>query len=133
MKMAKAKQITVWVESTPGQMGRVAKALGEAKINITAFTAYTTGGESPIRLQVSSPAKAKKILADLGLRVTEEEVLRVTLTDKPGMLGDIGTRLGNAGIQVEYAYASLGAGSRKADVVLGVADLAGATKALRGV
>lgn len=131
--MAKAKQITVWVESTPGQMGRVAKALGEAAVNITAFTAYTTGGESPIRLQVSSPAKAKKVLAGLGLRVTEEEVLRVTVADKPGTLGEIGSRLGDAGIQVDYAYASLAQGSKKADVVLGVADLAGAAKALRGV
>ncbi len=131
--MAKSKQITVWVESTPGQMGRVAKALGEAGVNITAFTAYTTGGESPIRLQVSSPAKAKKVLAGLGLRLTEEEVLRVTVADKPGMLGDIGTRLGEAGIQVDYAYASLALGGKKVDVVLGVADLAGAAKALRGI
>jgi hypothetical protein len=133
MIMAKSKQITVWVESTPGQMGRVAKALGEAGVNITAFTAYTTGGESPIRLQVSSAAKAKKVLAGLGLRLTEEEVLRVTVADKPGMLGDIGTRLGEAGIQVDYAYASLALGGKKVDVVLGVADLAGAAKALRGI
>jgi hypothetical protein len=133
MIMAKSKQITVWVESTPGQMGRVAKALGEAGVNITAFTAYTTGGESPIRLQVSSPAKARKVLASLGLRLTEEEVLRVTVADKPGMLGDIGTRLGEAGIQVDYAYASLALGGKKVDVVLGVADLAGAAKALRGI
>jgi hypothetical protein len=131
--MAKAKQITVWVESTPGQMGRIAKALGNAKVNITAFTAYTTGGESPIRFHVSSPAKAKKVLLDLGLRVTEEEVLRVTVADKPGMLGAIGARLGEAGINVDYAYASLSKNSRKADVVLGVADLAGAAKALRGL
>lgn len=131
--MAKAKQISVWVESAPGQMGRVAKALGEAGVNITAFTAYTAGGDSPIRLLVSSPAKAKKVLAELGLRITEEEVLRLTVADKPGTLGEIGARLGEAGIQVDYAYASLAEGSKKADVILGVADLAGATKALRGL
>ena len=82
---------------------------------------------------VSSTSKAKKVLAGLGLRVSEEEVLRVTVADKPGTLGEIGSRLGEAGVQVDYAYASLGAGSRKADVVLGVADLAGATRALRGL
>lgn len=131
--MAKAKQITAWVESTPGQLGRIAKALGDAKVNITAFTAYGTGGESPIRMQVSSPAKAKKILRDLGLRVTEEEVLRVTLADKPGVLGELGSRLGKAGINADYAYGSVAKGSRKADVVLGVSDLAGAAKALRGL
>jgi hypothetical protein len=131
--MAKAKQITAWVESTPGQLGRIAKALGDAKVNVTAFTAYGTGGESPIRMQVSSPVKAKKILRGLGLRVTEEEVLRVTLADKPGVLGEVGARLGKAGINADYAYGSVAKGSRKADVVLGVSDLAGAAKALRGL
>jgi hypothetical protein len=131
--MTKAKQVTAWVESTPGQLGRIAKALGDSKVNITSFSAYGTGGESPIRLQVSSPSKAKKILQDLGLRVTEEEVLRLTVSDKPGMLGDIGNRLGSAGINVDYAYASVAKGGRKADVVLGVSDLAGAAKALRGL
>ncbi len=131
--MAKAKQITVWVESTPGQLGRIAKALGGAKVNITGFAAYTLGGESPVRLQVSSPAKAKKVLQGLGLRVTEEDVLRLTLTDKPGKLGEVGERLGKANINVDYAFGTVAKGGKKADVVLGVSDLAGATKALRGL
>ena len=131
--MPKAKQLTAWVESTPGQIGRIAKALGDAKVNITAFTAYGTGGESPIRLQVSSPAKAKKVLQNLGFRTTEEEVLRVTVGDKPGKLGEVGARLGQAGINVDYAYATVSKGGKKVDVVLGVSDLAGALKALRGV
>jgi len=131
--MAKAKQITAWMESTPGQLGRIAKALGDAKVNITGFTAYGTGGESPIRLQVSSPVKAKKVLEGLGVRVTEEEVLRLTLADKPGVLGEVGSRLGQANINIDYAYGSVAKGGKKADVVLGVTDLVGATKALRGL
>ena len=131
--MPKTKQITAWVDSTPGQLGRIATALGEAKVNITAFTAYGTGGESPIRLQVSSPAKAKKVLQALGLRITEEEVLRLSVTDRPGSLGKIGSRLGQANINVDYGYATVAKGGRKVDVVLGVSDLAGAVKALRGL
>lgn len=131
--MPKAKQLTAWVESTPGQLGRIAKALGDAKVNINAFMASGTGGESPIRLQVSSPAKAKKVLQDLGIRITEEEVLRLTLPDKPGVLGEVGSRLGQANINLDYAYGTVAQGSRKADVVLAASDLAGATKALRGL
>lgn len=131
--MAKSKQITAWVESTPGQLQRIAQALGKAKVNITAFTAYGTGGESPVRMLVSSPAKARQVLRNLGLRVTEEEVLRVTIADKPGKLGELGARLHKAGINAQYAYASLAKGGKKADVVLGVSDLAGAVKAVRGL
>ncbi len=131
--MAKAKQITVWVDSTPGQLGKVGAALAEAKVNITGFVCYTSPGQSPIRLQVSSPAKARKVLEGLGVRVTEEEVLRVTAADKRGVLREMGARLGRAGINIEYAYASVAKGNRKADIVLGVSDLAGAAKALRGL
>ncbi len=129
--MPKVKQITVWVESKPGELGRITQALGNAKINITAFSCWSTGGESPVHLQVASPAKAKKVLQDLGVRITEEEVLRVTLPDKPGALGGVGVRLAQANINVEYAYSAVGAGAKKADVVLAVSDLAGAVKALR--
>jgi len=131
--MPKVKQLTAWVESTPGQLGKIGKALGEAKVNITAFVAYGMGGESPIRLQVSSPAKAKKALQGLGVRVTEEDVLRLTVADKPGILGEIGSRLGAANINIDYAYSTVSKGGRKTDVVLGVSDLAGAVKALRGL
>ena len=49
------------------------------------------------------------------------------------MLGEIGTRLGQANINIDYAYATTTKGSRKSDVVLKVADVAAATKALRGL
>jgi hypothetical protein len=131
--MPKAKQISAWVESKPGELGRIAAALGKAKVNITAFSGWTAIGESPVHLMVNSPAKAKKVLEDLGIRCTEEEVLRITLPDRPGALGDAGTRLGAANINVEYGYGSVAEGSKKAEIVLAVSDLAGATKALRGL
>jgi hypothetical protein len=131
--MPKAKQITAWVESKPGELGRIAEALGKAKVNITAFAAWSITGESPVHLLVSSPAKAKKVLGNLGIRCTEEEVLCLTLADEPGKLGVVGARLGAANINVDYGYASVREGAKKADIVLAVSDLAGAAKALRGL
>ncbi len=131
--MAKAKQITAWVESKPGELGRVAEALGKAKINISAVTCWSAGGESPIHLIVDSPAKAKKVLLELGVRVTEEEVLRITLPDKPGALGEVSARLGAGNNNIEYAYASIPDGSKKADLILSVSDVVGASKALRRI
>ena len=131
--MPKAKQITAWVESKPGEIGRIAEALGKAKVNITAFSGWTITGESPIRLLVNSPAKAKKVLGGLGIRCTEEEILRITLPDQPGKLGEVGARLGAANINVDYGYGSVAEGGKKADIVLAVSDLAGAAKAVRGL
>ena len=131
--MPKAKQVTAWVESKPGELGRIGEALGKAKVNVTGFSAWSLTGESPVHLLVNSPAKAKKALESLGIRCTEEEVLCITVPDKPGKLGEIGTRLGAANINVDYGYGSIAEGSKKADVVLAVSDLAGAAKALRGL
>ncbi len=130
--MAKVKQITAWVESKPGELGRIAEALGKAKINISAITCWSAGGENPVHLLVSTPAKAKKVLQELGVRVTEEEVLRITLPDKPGALGEVGVLLGGGNINIEYAYASVPTGGKKADAILSVSDVVGASKALRG-
>ena len=41
-------------------------------------------------------------------------------------------RLGKAHINADYAYATVAKGAKKVDVVIGVSDLAGAIKALRG-
>ena len=73
------------------------------------------------------------VLRDLGIRTTEEEVLRLTVSDKPGVLGEIGSRLGQVSINMDYAYATVAKGGKKVDVVLGVSDLAGAAKALKGI
>jgi hypothetical protein len=131
--MVKVKQITAWVDSRPGELGRIAAALGTEKVNITAITCWNAGSESSVRLLAKNPAKAKKVLQALGVRVTEEEVLRVTVPDKPGVLGELGVRLGAANINIEYAYASVPAGQKKADLIFSVSDIAGAAKALRGL
>ena len=129
--MAKTKQLTVWLQSAPGQIGRIAQALGEAQVNITAFSCATRSGESPLRLQVSDYERAREILQDLGLRLTEEEVLRVTVPDKPGAAGRVGAALGAAGINIEYGYGAVAPGARKAELVLGVSDLEGGLRVLK--
>jgi len=129
--MSRVKQVSVWVDSAPGQIARVARALARARISITAFTAYGSGGESPLRMLVTSPARAKKVLRDLDLRVTEEDVLKLTLPEKPGTLAQVAERLAQAHINIDYSYATVATGSKKANLVLAVSDLAGAAKALK--
>jgi hypothetical protein len=131
--MSKARQVTVWVDSSPGQIARVARALAKARINITAFTSYGSGSEIPVRLLVTSPARARKVLRDLDLRVTEEDVLRLTLPDKPGTLAEIAERLAQAHINIDYSYATVAKGAKRSDLVLAVSDLVGAAKALKGL
>lgn len=130
--MAKVRQITAWVENQPGQLMRVSGAMAEAKISITAVSAYPAGAEAAIRLLVSDPVKARKVLQERGIRVTEEEVLLLTIPDKQGQLAKITGRLADAGINVDFVYATAPE-KGKENIVLGVSDVTGAAKALHGI
>lgn len=130
--MGKAKQLTVWTPGgEPDSLGRITHALAAEKVNLTAFSCQVRNGQSPVRLQVNQYAKARRILQELGLRVTEEEVLRVTVADKPGTLAEIAARLAEFGIRVDYGYGAWTSKSRKADLVFAVSDLEGAEKVLQ--
>lgn len=131
--MNKVKQLTAWAKSTPGQIGRIAKALSDANVEITAFTCSSLTGDGPLRLQVNHPDKAGRILQDLGLRVTEEEVLRMTVADRFGTLADIAAKLGEAGINIDYGYGAAAGKTKTADLIFAVSDLEGATRALKGM
>ncbi|OLB87751.1 MAG: ACT domain-containing protein [Chloroflexi bacterium] len=129
--MPRAKQLSLWVPDKVGMLGEVAGALGEKKVNIRAIMAATEGGRGAIRMVVDKPAAARKIFTSRGWQTTEEEVVEVTLPDSPGSLGKLASKLGKAGVNIEYIYAGSGGGARKLNAYLGVADIKAALKAAR--
>ncbi len=129
--MPKAKQVSVWVEDRPGMLGEVALALGAKKVNIVAFVAGVIGERGGIRLVVDKPAAATKIFAEHGWETSEEDVIQITLGDKPGALGKAASKLGEAGVNIRYAYTGSARSAQKVNTYLAVADVNAALKALR--
>lgn len=129
--MPKAKQLTVWVEDRPGMLGEVASALGAKKVNILAFTAGVVEGRGAIRLVVDKPVAARKVFQQRGWENAQEDIVVVTLADKPGSLGRVASKLGDAGVNIKYAYTSSARGSRRASTYFAVVDAGAALKALR--
>lgn len=129
--MPRAKQISAWVEDRPGTLGKLADALGERGVSIRAFMASTMSGRGFVRLVVDKPAAARKVLASHGWETTEDEVLEVTLPDRPGALGEVADRLGEAGVNVQYAYLGTARSAQKVNLYLAVQDVKAALKALR--
>lgn len=129
--MARAKQISAWVEDRPGMLGRVADALGAKGVSIRAFMAATMGGKGFVRVVVDRPAAAKRIFAAHGWKMTEDDVVEVTVPDKPGALGGVADRLGEAGVNILYAYVGTARSASKVNLYLAVADPKVAERALR--
>ena len=129
--MARAKQISAWVEDRPGMLGRVADALGGKGISIRAFMAATMGGKGFVRVVVDRPAAARKIFAAHGWKTTEDEVVEVTVPDRAGALGAVADRLGAAGVNILYAYLGTARSASKVNLYLAVAEPKVAERALR--
>ncbi|HET7874027.1 MAG TPA: ACT domain-containing protein [Methylomirabilota bacterium] len=127
--MAKTTQLTITAQSKPGVLGRVARALAQAGVNINAVCAAESGGRGKLRLLVSDPARAKTALAAAKIRCGEEPALVLTLEDRPGALAEVAEKLGRAKINVKCAYATT-AGAGPCQVVLAVANSDKAERAL---
>jgi hypothetical protein len=102
------KQISVFSENRPGRLAAIAHALGEEKINILAFSIAEAEGFGVVRALLDQPDKAYKKLSSLGFNVAFTDVIAVKMKDTPGGLYEIAKILGDAGINIEYAYAYSG-------------------------
>jgi hypothetical protein len=129
--MARAKQISAWVDDRPGMLGQVADSLGESGVSIRAFMAAVLDGKGFVRVVVDRPAAARKIFASHGWKTTEDEVVEVTVPDQPGALGAVAERLGRSGINIQYAYVGTAKSAQKVNLYLAVPDVKAALKALR--
>ncbi len=117
--MPTAKEFTVFVEDRPGQIGKLCRALADRGVNILAFQAY----ETLTRVVVDNPTTAKTVLDAERYSYTEAEVAQVKLPHRPGELARAATRLGEANININYAYGGVEAGTNAPMLVFGVGDV----------
>ena len=128
--MAAIKQISIFVENKPGRMAGVAKALGDAGVNIRALTIAEAGDFGVIRMVVDDTERGYTALREKGFMVSETDVLAVEIKDVPGGLYEIANSLGMNNINVEYAYAFVTAKAERAMLILRVDDVKRAAEVL---
>lgn len=88
----------------PGDLGRVAQALGRRGVNIKALAAMTIGGVAMARILPDDIVVARGALEAASIRFTESEVHIVLLENQAGVLANVTSRLGEAGINLEAIY-----------------------------
>ena len=120
-KARKVKEISFTMSNKVGLLSEVTTAIAGAKVNITAICAYAMDKDAYFMLTTDSNAKAKKALAPLGFTIEEGDVVEVEVPNKAGELQKVAKRLADAGIDVEYMYATAGAG-KTATCVFKTAD-----------
>ncbi len=130
--MSIVKQLTILLENKPGALAQVCSELATKDINILAMSVLDTIDSGLIRMVVSDPARAKKVLEGSSLNVIETDVLALEMTDKPGTLAEIARQLYKARINIEYAYVSVPPNKGKSLGIFWVSNLKKASEILEG-
>jgi hypothetical protein len=123
-------QLSMFLENKAGVLAAVAADLARHGISIRALTVANLVDHAVVRLVVSEPQKALHLLGDRGVLVTSSSVLAIDMPDEAGALASMASRLGHAGVNIEYAYGSSPVGVGRAGVYLHVSDLKKARAAL---
>jgi len=92
-------------------------------VNILAFQSFPSEGKSLVRLVLDNPTTAKNVLDTARLSYTEAEVAQVKLPHRPGELARAASRLGDANININYAYGGVEAGTNAPFLIFGVAEV----------
>ena len=98
------RDCSIQLTNHPGDLARVAQALGRRGVNIKALAAISIGGTATARIFPDDIVVARSALEAANIRFTESEVHVVLLENTPGMLANVTNRLGDAGVNLEALY-----------------------------
>lgn len=118
MQVRKVTQLSVHLENRVGALADVCNLIAKHSINLFAICAIDTVEEAVVRLVAENPEVACTLLTDHGFRPLETDVLLLELGNEPGATGRVASKLSEAGINIDYIYASAHQESGKALLVL---------------
>ena len=101
----KIQQLSIFVENKPGHIAGPCSLLAEHGVDIRALTLADTQRFGILRLIVSDPAKATKVLEASGHVVKSTDVLAIEVADHPGGLAQVLSALDGTPVNIEYMYA----------------------------
>ena len=117
--MAIRTELTLRLQNSPGTLARVCQVVADERINIVALN---LAGPLVVRLVVDNPVHAAAVLREHHYQVEEREVIYTTTANDPGALLRITRLIAEAGVNLEYLYATSLEGQAMASVVVGVPD-----------
>jgi hypothetical protein len=101
--MAIRTELTLRLQNTPGALARLCQALADEKVNVLAMNLESSG---VLHLVPDNPVHAAGLLRDRDYALEERDVLYVQLPNGPGAIGSATRMLADAGVNIDYAFAS---------------------------
>lgn len=130
-RVSLGKEIVVLAKNEVGVLSKVASALADRGINMTALSAQAAGGVALMNFTVDEHLRACDLLRKKKFSVEENPVLILEVEDKPGVLRQITRKLAAARIDILNIYGSAPAPYGACTLVLSTSANARALVVLR--
>jgi hypothetical protein len=98
------KNFTIHLTHRPGELARVATALGRKDVNMKSVAGMGFGTQGVIQLIADDPESARTALRENHIPFEEQEVVTVLLENRAGELGEVASKLANAGVNLQAFY-----------------------------
>src|SRR5438132_1637373 len=123
------RDFAIHVTDRPGEIARVATALARKDVNIKSMAGMVFGHQGVMRVIADDIEAARSALREANIRFEECELVTVLLENKAGELGEIASKLSNAGLNVQAVYV-IGLDGDLVELAFAVDDAKKAKKAL---
>lgn len=131
-KVTKTTELWCHIPNHVGVVAGITRAVSETRTNILATASWvssTTPTKGYFKMVTSNNPKAATALKNLGYGVKKSDVLLVDLPNRPGSFYPLAQKIANAGINVNYHYATTT--GPKGQVVLSTNDNTRAMQLIR--
>ncbi len=112
------RQLMIHVSDSVGSLAEVTSVVSSSEINMLALCAYALGGNVSIMFVTEDNNAAKQLLEEKGYTVEEEEVVLLSLENKPGALQRVTDKISEAKIDLTLMYGSVDREAEFSPIVL---------------
>ncbi|MCI4373255.1 MAG: ACT domain-containing protein [Thermoplasmata archaeon] len=125
------REISLTLPNRPGALAGVSRTLAKDRINLAAISVDSTVSRGRVRLVVSDPDRAVKLLEAAGYNPEVRELMAVRLEDRSGSFLRVLETLAKAKVNIQSVAILIARESNQPVVAFSATDLAQARKVLR--
>lgn len=114
----KLKQLSVFLENSPGRLYEATHALGAAGINLRSLSICDTLEFGVLRILVSDIVLARRVIMEKQLPARVDDVVAAEIDDIPGSLAEVLYLFKESQVNIEYMYALAGTGGSTSKAVM---------------
>ena len=118
IKAVLEKQLMISVTNDVGMLATITSIITSTGINLLANCAYAIDKKAAFMFVTDDNNGARKLLEAHNINVQEEEVILLSIDNKPGVLRAVTDKMAEAGINLTLMYGSVDPGAEIARLIL---------------